>query len=165
LAVILVEFSPKLNKVDAIEGHTQMDSRLFFLWRQLNDEFFDGELSPVSDVGWHPLSGAENLEAFGIYMHRHNAIALDGRFKPDSALYRAGDEAEEAKGEVAWRLLLHEMIHQAQYQRQLERPGGHGASFVAVATQIAEKLGEAPPTEATASRWPELGPLLVHYGL
>lgn len=142
-----------------------MDSRLFLMWRELNHNLFENELEPVTDISYFPLTREEGIDAFGVYFQGHNAIVLDERFRPDPALHRAGDPVEEAKGEVVTRLLIHEMIHQAQHQRGLERAGGHGVSFIAVAGPIAEKLGVATPTEATAGRWPELAHLLVQFGL
>jgi hypothetical protein len=142
-----------------------MNADLLAMWGHINAKHFAGALTPVADIEWLPLSGEEGIEAFGIYFPRSNAIALDERFKPDAAAIRAGDETEEAKLEVAYRLLIHEMVHQAQHQRKLPRAGGHGPSFIEIATPIAEQLGIAPPTEAVAGRWPELGPLLAAYGL
>jgi hypothetical protein len=141
-----------------------MDDNLFSIWEDINTEYFAGELTPVRDIGWLPLSDeTEGIEAFGIYFSKSHAI--DERFEPDGDKIRAGDKTEEAKLEVAHRLVLHETVHQAQHQWKLSRPGGHGVSFVEVATPIATKLGIDPPTEANAGRWPELRPLLAAYGL
>lgn len=142
------------------------DDDLLAMWSDINTRLFASELNPLAEIAWLPLSDKdEGIEAFGIFFPKSNAMAIDERFKPDADKIRGGDEAEAAKLEVAYRLVIHEMIHQAQHQRKLPRPGGHGASFVAVATVVAQQLGVDPPTEATAGRWPDLGPLLALHGL
>jgi len=122
-------------------------------------------LTPVSDIDWLPLTGKEGIEAFGVYFHRANAIGIDERFKFDADAIRACDPKAEARLETTYRLVLHEMVHQAQYQKSLPRPGSHGPSFVAEATRIAGNLGVPPPTEGTAHRWPELAGILTQHGI
>lgn len=142
------------------------DDLLLSMWTEINAEHFGGTLNPLSEIAWLPLSDEdEGIEAFGIYFAKSNAIAIDERFKPDEAQIRAGDPTEEAKLEVTYRLVVHEMVHQAAHERQLPRPGGHGESFIAVATSVARSLGTEPPTAATAGRWPDLMPLLARFGL
>jgi len=142
------------------------DDLLLSMWTEINAAHFGGTLKPLAEISWLPLSDEEEgIDAFGIYFPKSNAIAIDERFKPDETKVRAGDPTEEAKLEVTYRLVVHEMVHQAARQRQLPRPGGHGESFIAVAAPVAVSLGTEPPTAATADRWPDLLPYLAHFRL
>ncbi len=142
------------------------DDLLLSMWTEINTLHFGGTLKPLAEIAWLPLSDEEDgIRAFGVYFALSNAIAIDERFKPDEAKAQAGDPTEDAKLEVAYRLLIHEMVHQAAHQRQLPRPGGHGASFIEVATPVAASLETEPPTAATAARWPDLMPLLAKHRL
>lgn len=142
------------------------DALLLSMWTNINEEHFGGALKPLAEIGWLPLSDAEEgIDAFGIYFPRSNAIAIDERFRPDEGKASSGDATELAKIEVTYRLVVHEMIHQAAHQQQLPWPGSHGDSFIAVATPVAISLKTAPPTAATADRWPDLLPLLAHFRL
>jgi hypothetical protein len=94
-----------------------------------------------------PVSGDDAIDAFGAYFPRSKGIVIDERFRPDKDAIRAGDKIEEAKLEVAYRLMIHEMIHQALYQQNAPKPGGHGSSFVDEARRIADQLEIKPPTD------------------
>lgn len=142
------------------------DELLFSMWNHINVAHFGGILKPPAEIAWLPLSDdTEGIEAFGVYFAKSDAIAIDERFKPDLAKFEGGDQTEAAKVEIAYRLVVHEMIHQAAHRRQLPYPGGHGESFISVATSVALTLGIEPPTETSAGRWPELQPLLAPFGL
>lgn len=142
------------------------DELLLSMWTQINAAHFGGTLNPLAEIAWLPLSDEEDgIEAFGIYFATSNAIAIDVRFKLDEIQVGADDPRETAKLEVTYRLVLHEMTHQAAHQRQLQNPGGHGDSFISVATPVALSLGTAAPNAATASRWPDLLPLLAQFDL
>lgn len=142
------------------------DDLLTALWTDINAEHFAGSLRPLAQIAWLPLSDEdEGIEAFGVYIAKSHAIAIDERFKPDEAKVGDGDARETAKLEVVFRLMVHEMIHQAAHQQQLPSPGQHGSSFITVATPVAASLGTAAPTPSTAPRWPDLVPLLAQFGL
>lgn len=133
------------------------------MWIELNDRFFDGSLKEIIDVDWHALAGDENHNAYGIYMDKVRCIAIDEQFEFDPAGVEAGIETEIAKKEISYRLVLHEMIHQALHQKGVERFGGHGAEFVEQASSIAPKLGIAAPTKKDAHRWPNPAALIARY--
>jgi hypothetical protein len=138
-----------------------MDNDLKCIWDGINDEFFDCRLNAPSDIDWHLLSGADNLEAFGMYLPWPKSIAIDEQFRFDRGRCDAGDEAEMVKVKIVFCLVLHEMIHQSLHQKGEARFGKHGAEFVAEATPISARLGIAPPTELNAHRWPILGDTLA----
>jgi hypothetical protein len=138
-----------------------MDNHLKSMWDEINAEHFGGTLIAPLDIDFLPLAGEENIEAFGCYFPHPNCIAIDERFRFDIAAVRAGDPVAMARLQASYCLVLHETVHQAQYQKKLPRPGSHGPSFVALATAIAASVGEQPPTEATAGRWPDIAHLIV----
>lgn len=140
-----------------------MDRELLKIWHNINDDYFDGRLCTITDIDWHPLSGNNNLNAFGIYLHRVKSIAIDERFKFDKAKCESQDEAELAKVEIVFRLVLHEMIHQWLHQKGIKRFGAHGDDFIAEATMLSEKLDIDPPAEHNAYCWPNLLPILARY--
>lgn len=140
-----------------------MNNELLAMWIEINDRFFDGNLNEINDIDWHALAGDENLNAFGIYMHKVGCIAIDQQFKFDPEGCKDGNETELAKAEIAYRLVLHEMIHQALHQKGIERFGKHGAEFVEQAIPIAAKLGTAQPTEESAYCWPNPAALMARY--
>ena len=143
-----------------------MNADLISMWNDINESHFSGALSPPVDIDWHELTGGEDsLEAFGIFMPRPWMIAIDRRFEFDPDLLKSGDEREMAKLEVVYRLVVHEMVHQSQYQHRLPGAGGHGASFIEVAAPVADSIGISKPTEEDASRWPDILPLLACHGL
>ena len=118
-----------------------MDRDLLDIWQTINKDCFGGRLRVVTDIDWHQLSGEDNLDAFGIYIPQVGSIAIDERFKFDKARCAARDEVELAKVEVAYRIVMHEMIHQALHQKEVDGFGGHGTEFVDEAAPIAAKLG------------------------
>ena len=142
-----------------------MNDDLQSMWNEINAEHFGGELNPVAEIDWAPISGEDGLDAFGAYFPYSNCIVIDERFKFDADMIRAGDEKETARLEVAFRLVLHEMIHQSLYQKMAPKPGGHSQSFVEEATRIAEKLDIQPPTEKDAFCWPDLLTILASYSI
>lgn len=147
-------------------GRHMTDDLLLSIWTQINSEHFNGMLNPLAEIAWLPLSDEEEgIEAFGIYFSESNAIAIDERFKPDEIKIAANDPRESAKLEVTYCLVLHEMVHQAAHQRRLPNTAGHGNSFISVATPVALSFHVDPPNTATASRWPDILPLLAQFDL
>ena len=143
-----------------------MDDDLLSIWRGANDEFFGGRLTPPADVDWHPLTeGEDSLEAFGLYLPQVPSIAIDERFRFDPEQVGQGDLRENAKMEVACGLMIHEMVHQAQHQDRSPGAGGHGPSFIEIATAVAASMGTPPPTEADARRWPNIAPWVAAFDL
>lgn len=142
-----------------------MDAELLSMWREINLRHFAGELEEPTTIFWEPLTGGpDSLEAFAIYLPYARSIAIDSRFQFDPERIES-DETEGAKLEAAYRILIHEMIHQAQYQRKSPSPGGHGKSFIEIATPVAESLGLSAPTADDAPEWPDLRGLLRTFGL
>jgi hypothetical protein len=132
-----------------------MDEHLRSMWKNINQRFFAGVLEELAAIDWGSISGPESMGAFGCYIPESKCIIIADRFKFDAAKIQAGDETENAKCEVAFRLMMHEMIHQALYQKKAPSPGQHRDAFIAEATRIAEHLKVPPPKdEAAAARWP-----------
>ena len=139
-----------------------MDTDLLAMWHDINDNHFAGRLKPPVDVDWHALTEpGESLEAFAIYLPYVQSIAIDARFQFDLRLAAGGDAAENAKIEVVYRLLIHEMLHQLQYQTGAEGAGKHGQSFVLEAASVAQSMGELPPSSLEADAWPDIRPFLA----
>lgn len=139
-----------------------MDADLLAMWHDINDNHFAGRLKPPADVDWHALTEqGESLEAFAIYLPYGQSIAVDDRFQFDFKLVAGGDAAENAKLEVVYRLLIHEMLHQLQYQTGAKDAGKHGKSFVLEAASVARSMGEQPPTSLEADAWPDIRPFLA----
>jgi hypothetical protein len=131
-----------------------MDRRLQEMWEEINQRYFSGELEPLADIDWAETSGDNGIGAHGVFFDKSRCIAIDEKFRFDEEAIKAGDEGESRKVECAYRLLMHEMVHQALYQRKAPQPGGHGASFLAEAERISKQLGQEPPTAANVQRWP-----------
>lgn len=140
-----------------------MDGALLAMWRELNYRLFDGSLKEIVDIDWHALAGDDNLNAYGLFMHKVRCIAIDEQFRFDTAGVEAGVASEIAKKEISYLLVVHEMIHQALHEKGVERFGRHGAEFVEMATSITPKLGITAPTEMDAHRWPNPAALIAHY--
>jgi len=140
-----------------------MDEDLRRMWQEINEAHFDGQLEPLAAIDWGPISGDHGIDAFGVFFPSSKCIVIAERFRPDRDATPAGEESEKAKVEVAYRLLIHEMIHQALYQQNAPRPGGHGSSFVDEARRIADQLGGKQPTEEDACRWPDIAGILAQY--
>jgi hypothetical protein len=97
-----------------------MDRRLQEMWEDINPRYFDGELEPLADIDWGETSGPGGFGAHGVYF-KSRCIAIDEKYKFDEEAIRAGNEEEKAKLEVAYGLLMHEMVHQVLYQRETIR--------------------------------------------
>lgn len=139
-----------------------MNADLLAMWHDINDAHFAGRLTPPTDVDWHALTEpGESLEAFALYLPYARSIAVDARFQFDLALSAGGDERENAKIEVVYRLLIHEMLHQLQYETGAKGAGKHGQSFVLEAASVAQSMGEPPPTSSEADAWPDIRPFLA----
>lgn len=139
-----------------------MDADLLAMWHDINDAHFAGRLTPPADVDWHALTEpGESLEAFALYLPYGQSIAIDARFQFDPALVATGDARENAKVEVVYRLLIHEMLHQLQYQTSAKGAGKHGQSFIVEAASVAQSLGEPAPTSLDADAWPDIRPFLA----
>lgn len=106
-----------------------MDRRLQGMWEDINQRNFSGELESPGDIDWGEISGDNGISAHGVFFDKARAIAIDERFKFDEEATKAGDQEETRKAECAYRLLMHEMIHQVLHQRKAPQPGGHGSSF------------------------------------
>jgi hypothetical protein len=124
------------------------------MWEDINQLYFGGELKPVADIDWGELSGEQGIGAHGVFFDKSRCIAIDEKFRFDEEATKAGSKEEKRKLECAYRLLMHEMVHQALYQRKAPRPGQHGESFLAEAVRISKLLGDEPPTEENVHRWP-----------
>lgn len=145
----------------SLEASQQMTDVLRSMWDDINARCFDGELTPPVDISWQETGGENGVGAHGIYFPKVNAIAIDDRFRPDTEAVRSGDRSETMKLEITYRLVIHEMIHQALYQKRAPSPGGHGASFCSEAERVAGLLVAngievVAPTLENAKRWPLL---------
>ncbi|SOC89928.1 hypothetical protein SAMN05421890_4917 [Ensifer adhaerens] len=129
------------------------------MWDDINAACFAGELTPPADISWQETGGENGIGAHGVYLPKPNAIAIDERFRPDIAAVKAKDPKEIGKLEIVYRLVIHEMIHQALHQRNAPTPGGHGASFCSEAERVAKLLAASgievvTPTLDNAKYWP-----------
>ena len=141
-----------------------MDEHLKSIWEGINESCFDGELEELLAIDWGPISGPGTMEAFGRYIPRSKCMIIADRFQFDADKIQAGDKKEEAKAEVAYRLMVHEMIHQALHQKQAPSPGQHRDAFIAEATRIAERLQtQAPIDETESAGWPNVAGLLLEF--
>lgn len=131
-----------------------MDKHLRTMWEEINQLYFAGELEPLADLDWGETSGKNGIGAHGVFFNKSRAIAIDEKFRFDEEAIKAGDAKEAGNAECAYRLLMHEMVHQALYQKKAPQPGGHGASFLAEAERISKQLGLEPPTAENVNRWP-----------
>jgi hypothetical protein len=123
-------------------------------WAEINDRHFSGELEPLAAVDWGEISGNQGIGAHGVFFPQSRCIVIDEKFRFVDKLVRAGNEAETCKVEWAYRLLMHEMVHQALFQRNAPKPGKHAEAFLAEAIRISKQLGEEPPIAANVHRWP-----------
>jgi hypothetical protein len=128
-----------------------MDKHLQSMWVEINQSFFAGELKPLRDIDWGETSGPNGIGAHGRFF-KSRCIVIDEKFRFDEAAIKAGDKKEEGNAECAYRLLVHEMVHQLLDERN--SPQGHGASFLAEVQRISKQMGEEPPTAENATRWP-----------
>jgi len=131
-----------------------MDDDLRRMWQEINEDHFAGDLKPLTSIDWAAISGEEGIGALGRFYPKSRCIAIDETFRFNREAIRAEDKIEEIKLEVAYRLLMHEMIHQALHEKKAPNPGGHGASFLEEARRIAQQLGEKTPAEEDARHWP-----------
>ena len=131
-----------------------MDEDLLNMWNEINKDHFDGALKPLSAISWETLSGPGGIGAHGRFFPQSRVIVIDELFKFDKELMRANDAAELGKFSAAYGVLLHEMVHQALYQRNAPRPGGHGEAFLAEAQRIATRADARLPTAEDVHHWP-----------
>jgi hypothetical protein len=131
-----------------------MDSHLQSMWTEINQGYFGGELKPLAALDWDEISGENGIGAHGVFFSKSRCIVIDEKFKFDEEAVKEGNEEENRKVDHAYRLLMHEMVHQALHQRKADRPGGHGASFLAEAKRISEQMGQEAPTADNVKRWP-----------
>jgi len=123
------------------------------MWEEINETYFSGELQPLAAIGWEETSGEDGIGAHGMFVAASRCIIIDQKYRFDADAIREGDENERAKCEIAYRLMMHEMVHQAVHQREGKK-GGHGAPFLAEAERISRLMGEEPPTAENVLRWP-----------
>lgn len=143
-----------------------MDSTLLRIWEAHNTYGFDGALAQPSDIEWEPLSGDDGIDAHGTFFPRHRGILIDERFRFNPSLASVEGTSDEAKYKVTLCLVLHEMIHQAQYQFGEADAGKHGDSFIRIATEVSTTLEIEPPTDvASAEGWPDIRYWLAHFGI
>ncbi|MCP4120462.1 MAG: SprT family zinc-dependent metalloprotease [Bacteroidetes bacterium] len=140
-----------------------MNEVLESLWIKINSDFFDGKLHPLAEIEWVELSGENGIGAHGRYVPQSMCIMIDSRFEPDKIKLRHKDKTEEAKLEVSYRLLVHEMVHQALHEKNAPNPGGHGKSFLEEAHRVSKILEVPPPNISECSSWPELRGLIVKF--
>jgi hypothetical protein len=131
-----------------------MDKDLLGMWTDINTNYFAGELQPLAAIDWGETSGSEGIGAHGVFFPKSNCIVIDKKFRFDEEAFRAGDKEEAEKVECAYRLLMHEMVHQALHQTKAPQPGRHGASFLAEAERISKQTGLEPPTAENVHPWP-----------
>lgn len=144
----------------------EMDQHLKGMWEAINQQFFGGELEALWAIDWGPISGPGTMEAFGRYIPQSKCIIIADRFQFDADKIRSGDKQEAAKAEIAYRLMLHEMIHQSLHQIKAPSPGQHREAFIAEAERIAVLLKVPPPlNEVDAARWPGIGGLMADYNI
>ncbi|MHC2531853.1 hypothetical protein [Bradyrhizobium diazoefficiens] len=136
------------------EGCRKMNERLESMWREINREFFGDELKPLAEIAFAETSGSGGIGAHGKFFDKSRCIAIDEKFKFDEEAIRGGSAEETNKVELAYRVLMHEMVHQALFERGAEKPGGHGEMFLAEAQRISKQMGEEPPTPENVVRWP-----------
>lgn len=130
-----------------------MDHHLECMWKTINDTLFGGKLLPLTTIDWGDTSGAGGIGAHGKFFPESRCIVIDEKVKFDEAKIREKDRVELAKAEVAYRLLIHEIIHQSLHQNGALLPGQHGEAFLAEAQRIAPLLGIEIPTDKV-DRWP-----------
>jgi hypothetical protein len=135
-----------------------MDKDLHGMWTDINRNFFAGELQPLAAIDWGEISGPASMEAYGRFIPKAKCIIIDEQFRFDKEAIRTGEkeeaEKEKNKVECAYRLLMHEMVHQALHQKEAAQPGQHGASFLAEADRISKLAGMECPTAENVDRWP-----------
>jgi hypothetical protein len=100
---------------------------LHSMWEDINNRYFGGELKPLA-IGWGGISGPEGIGAHGKFIAASRCIIIDEKFRFDEVAIQNGSEEEERKCEQTYRLLIHEMIHQAVHQRTGAK-GGHGPTW------------------------------------
>jgi hypothetical protein len=153
------------EEFDAMKGHegievkdAAMDKHLLSMWTEINKEYFGGELQPLAAIDWEETSGSEGIGAHGVFFFKSNCIVIDKKFRFDEEAIRAGNKEEKGKLECAYRLLMHEMVHQASYQKEAPQPGRHGESFLAEAERISKQMGLEVPTAENVHQWPFRAP-------
>ena len=127
------------------------------MWRTINDAHFGGQLTPLATIDWAHTSGPEGIGAHGRYYPKSKCIVIDEKFKFAKDAIHSVNKAELSNAEIAYRLLMHEMVHQALHQNKASKPGGHGTAFLKEAQRIAGQLGEKLPTEGDVDKWPLTG--------
>lgn len=131
-----------------------MDEDLLSMWSEINKECFSGELQRLAAIDWGEISGSEGIGAHGVFFPVSNCIVIDMKFRFDKEAIRAGDKKERIKLECAYRLLMHEMVHQSLHQKNAARPGRHDKSFLAEAERISKQIGLEAPTAENVHLWP-----------
>lgn len=131
-----------------------MDKHLHGMWLDINEHYFDNQLIPLADIDYGELSGPDGIGAHGIYIGNGNCIIIDQLFKFDEEAVRKDVELEKNKLEIVYRLVLHEMLHQAVHQNAGRIIGGHGQEFLEEARRVAKLLAQPEPTEENVARWP-----------
>jgi hypothetical protein len=87
------------------------------MWEDIKQRYFGGELEPLAAIDWDEISGDNGIGAHGVFFNKSRCIVIDEKFRFVEEAIRAGDEEENRKVECAYRLLMHEMVHQALHQR------------------------------------------------
>jgi hypothetical protein len=131
-----------------------MDKHLHSMWTDINTRYFGGDLQPLAAIDWGEISGPKGIGAHGVFYPKSNCIVIDEKFRFDEAAIKASDKEEEEKLECAYRLLMHEMVHQALHQKKAPDPGKHDESFLAEAKRISTQAGFEPPTAENVHQWP-----------
>jgi len=160
-----------LCRYGELERAIRASALLERIWIDHNDTYFDGALKPLAAVGWQDFAdGREGgappfSNAVGFFNWDIGAIVLVSGFAGcEGALARAVDDPDGAK--VVVKLLgfleavvLHEMLHQATFERLGTPYHGHGDVFLDIARQVHARMptGTPPPTTENVARWPDVG--------
>lgn len=147
------------------------------IWESINKDYFDEKLNKIYSIGWHDFYEEDEKdedkvsEPWGMYNKRVNSISLSKKFiKIESivkeldligknpALSRQQKEQEAEKllpyTDLAYLLIVHEMVHQASVQFD-GNACGHGEIFVKHAKAFSDRNRDFPvPTTKNASSWP-----------
>jgi hypothetical protein len=138
----------------AAEAWTEELERFGALWRKFNEQFFDGALdephisigsptSPKAAGEFHKIGG-DGLRSLILIRRTH----VDGTFNrgkvplPGQTLrYFREDHGLELRWRHLADILLHEQIHQAQYQLGSPSKTKHDVDFAAMCNAVGDQLG------------------------
>lgn len=147
------------------------------IWRELNQNCFNSALREPNNIGWLDLSGEEDLEQNnGYYFPNYESISLSHRFQYAEEQAQKCEEigadqklspAEKIESinkyqaiEIIYRILAHEMVHQAAHQAG-ESPSSHEGVFTKHAKGVVDYFNIPDPKGKDAEIWPDIRPILV----